>query len=497
MEIARTFKSLLPVIGIVIGSIVIGALVAVLRTEWQILVVVVAGIVLSAVAFTWIRRPKTWLYALLLYYPIHPTAYKLLTGLFPSIPSPIFSVWQDILILALLGAGLWQLRKQLSFRITALDLVIAAWLFWAVPSAINSGDFTLIVYGFRLTYLPVLLYFAMRLLPFRDLIEYRQLIDFILVVSGIVAISGILLYFVVPREVLQAWYAQNNFVQSYYQNILRMDSIFWTPVIFGSLMALAATLCFALLFSGEGGSSKRSRYFWGLLLFSFCCLMSLSRGAWISEVVGVGIIAFLNRKSRLGFLTIIGLIIGIGTLAAMIGSGSDDPFVKHVATIFDESELGTGQIPRSEQRLAGLRDISGNLLLGVGLGKTGYVAAWFEGSDPASAAIVADNWYIKLLQESGIIGFSIFILYLFVFVVRTYRGSRDLSPGPYRSLVLGVWAAFIGFCIQGYGSNVWDFYMLSSVYWILVGIIANITQVSHYGMLSARSRGATKAEISS
>lgn len=421
-------------------------------------------------------KTKIWLYILLIYYPIHPTAYKLLIMYFPSLPPPVFSVWQDCIILSLFGCGIFQGIKEPKYKLITLDYAIFLWLCLSLPSAIKSETIIPAIYGFRLTYLPVLLYFAVRFLPLEKFEDYQRLVNTILMVSGFIALSGIVLYYFVPFQYIETWYALNAMPINYYQDIRRMDSIFWSPVVFGALMATSATLCYSLLFETSKKSFSRKVYLIGIILFSYCCLYTLSRGSWIAEVTGISIISFVKWRKKLGFLTIcfLGLTIVITSLTFL--TDFDNPWTKHLATIIDNSELGTGQIEREEQRNAGLNDIFKNILFGKGLGSSGHVGAWFQNPVGNMDIVVADNWYIKVTQESGVIGLTIFIIFVILFLSYVFKNYRVLTPSPYRDLILGIGAAFIGFNIQGYGSNVWDFYMVGFVYWLMIAITVNIVQ---------------------
>jgi len=79
------------------------------------------------------------------------------------------------------------------------------------------------------------------------------------------------------------------------------------------------------------------------------------------------------------------------------------------------------------------------------------------------------------LAESGALGFTAFVFFLATLFVYLIWGYRRLGPGEARVLVLGVLACLSGFSLQGYGSDVWDFYMLKSIYWILIAMAVNVT----------------------
>ncbi|MCL4562614.1 MAG: O-antigen ligase family protein [Chloroflexi bacterium] len=419
-----------------------------------------------------------WLYILLFsYYPFHPTIYALITKSFPSIPSPLVSVWQDILILLIFLFALYSIISKSPGRISIVDIFVFAWILISIPSAIISGNIIVIVYGFRLTYLPVLLYFGIRFLPFRDFTGYKPIINTIINISLVVIILGIVIYFIIPFNIIAKWYQINDFTIGYYQNIRRMDSIFWSPVVFGSLMSMNAILSFSLLLSEKRKNILGSKYIWLTILFTFGCLMSLSRGAWGSELIGIIIIALLNISRKLGIATIAGISLVIITIVLLVYSGSSNPFIRHIESTFSTTQYGTGQIPRAAAREAALNNIMQNPF-GVGLGQAGYVASWFSETQQTRGG-EADNWYLKLVEESGIVGAIVFLVLMISFIIYTLIGYINIPFGGQKYIILASLAIIIGVLFQCYGSNVWDFYMLNSIYWTLMGLSMNLITRSY------------------
>jgi O-antigen ligase len=334
--------------------------------------------------------------------------------------------------------------------------------------------------------MPMLLYFSIRLVP-KDFDQYLRLIHLILSISSVVAIIGILFYYFVPIEIMNIWYASNEFTIGYYQNIRRMDSIFWSPVVFGSLMAASSILCYSLTF-GSNNDKYRSAYYIGIVLFTYCCVLSLSRGSWVNLLIGLSTIMLIKIRTNPGFIGFLLIVI----ISAMIGvygaSNSEDPWVKHIATIFSSNkELGSGEINRQEQREAGWDDIRKNIVFGRGLGKSGYIAGRDSENNEVDYAVTADNWYLKYFQESGIVGFIVFIYFIVYFIIYMLKSYVNTKQVQHKSLVLGICACFIGFSFQAYGSNAWDFPMLNSILWVLIGVGVNISQTCSKSYIRRRT----------
>ena len=188
---------------------------------------------MGVVAASWRRshtgHADTWLNILILYYALHPTVYALLRLFVPWVPTWIYVAGPDILLLGLLASALARECVRPALRFCLLDLSVVLWMATALTSAVISGDATAILYGLRITYLPIALYWVVRLRFQERSDACIALADHILRVGAGVAVIGLVLYFLVPMDVLLPWYLENEFVVGYYQGIRRMDSIFWTP----------------------------------------------------------------------------------------------------------------------------------------------------------------------------------------------------------------------------------------------------------------------------
>ena len=203
----------------------------------------------------------------------------------------------------------------------------------------------------------------------------------------------------------------------------------------------------------------------------------MSRGAWIAELSGLALVILVQPGTRR-----IALWFGIGALAAIAlfvfaVSAPEDPWVLHIESIASNTQFGSGQINRSEQRQDGIQDILAHPVLGKGLGRAGYVAVWFQDSQPATGTAVADNWYIKTWQESGAFGFVCFGIFSVSVFFQGYRKLRPPAVVQHRSAAVGVWAAAVGYTLQGFGSNMWDFYMANALFWMLIGSFNNLVDL--------------------
>jgi hypothetical protein len=385
------------------------------------------------------------------------------TVLLNPIPEKAITIIPDLVLAILFTKAFFRRYVRGDFRFTIPDLLaIIVFLYSAALSFPDLGNGIL---GFRISGARILLYFTIRLqygtgetiLDASN--EWTRFISAIAKVLIAVGVLGYLIAWVLPEKAAQAWYTANGFVIGYYEGVRRMDSIFWSPVAFAAAMAFASLIFFDAFLK----ASRRGARLWALAAFLFvssCNLLSMSRGAWVSEAVGV-LVLLAMYKDKLRSLALVMLaIIVLGGLVS-----SSDSLKRQMASLLSTTEAGTGQIPRFDQRKEGLASILENPL-GYGVGSSGYIGARKEG--PIKA--VTDNWYIKTTRELGIVGLMLYLA-LFAALIGSAAKTGSASIVGRQALYL---AFVFGFLMEAYGSNVFDFDFMGGMFWIMTGYAMNI-----------------------
>lgn len=377
-------------------------------------------------------------------------------------PEKLITGVPDLLLAFLFAKAFFRSYVRGGFRFAPPDLLaIIIFSYSATLAFLNAGDGIL---GFRMSGARILLYFTVRLegdeggtiLGARaDEARFMSAISRILVVVGVL---GYLVVWAIPEKSVQAWYKANNFVIGYYSGIRRMDSIFWSPVAFGASMAFAS-LFFFDAFLKASCRRDRLRSLTVFLFLSSCNLFSMSRGAWIYELAGALVLLALHRDKLRSLALVLLTVIVLGSLVA-----SSDSLKRQISSILSTTEVGTGQIPRYNQRKEGVASILDNPL-GYGVGSSGYIGAREKGFIKA----VTDNWYIKTAQELGVVGLGLYLA-LFVALIIGAAGTSLMSNPKPQAFYL---AMIAGFLLEAYGSNLFDFDFMGGIFWILSGFAMN------------------------
>ncbi|MGH2483448.1 MAG: O-antigen ligase family protein, partial [Candidatus Limnocylindria bacterium] len=237
---------------------------------------------------------------------------------------------------------------------------------------------------------------------------------------------------------------------------LRFGSLVRNPNILGTLigMALPFTL-FSLV------RLPRDRRWWitfGMALaLVLALLLTYSRGSWLGVAVGFGVVALIiDRRALMAF----GVVVVLAYVTAVVmpkgilagGSLGFDPFA---TTINRFNEVGEGRDLRSLFIVNALPIVADHPILGVGPGRYGGAAASVFGS-PVHVRYgtdllltnqrTADNFWLHMGVEGGVLGFSAFLAMIGAALIRPIRALRGSTGGRF-SVSAGVVSATAVVCV--------------------------------------------------
>jgi len=310
--------------------------------------------------------------------------------------------------------------------------------------------------GFRITYLPISLYFLARFWqPDRETISKTlQAIFFILI---ILAFSGWILWLFFPEFTKLMYEYSGHPIAIYF--VVRMTSFLWTPVLFGTLMAWAGFYYF--------WKTLRNPKFFNidliLLIIAFSGLtMSVSRGPMLSFLLAIiALIPFFEKLKKA--LMITGLLIVIQSVISLIVM-NDLQLQRWTVSSTVSTMSMNKDITRVSRWDSSMNDFRLKPM-GHGLGNAGEVA--YKNLDPKNKATLStDGWYLKLACETGIPGLLSFLALAVIFLILLWRNraySIELLGFP----LLGFASMIIVQCIS---SNVLDFHPYIGIFWFITGL---------------------------
>lgn len=366
-----------------------------------------------------------------------------------------FSILADLIFASIASYCLYSLfaKKQLD----KIDLIFLGYIaFSVIYGSILSHHKMAIIYGFRMTYLPMFMYFVGRNATMNE-VGADLLKKMMLLVSAI-AVVGLLLYFPFHNVYLYI-ISLNHDYEFEHQLVPRMTSLFYTPLVFSSVVAFAS-LYYLILY-------RKTNSKMDLLLFilnGVCLILSISRGAILAFIIMIPVFLFLLKGFKKIILPLI-TVLTIATLCINAISPKKDAFFLFgfiMKSSVNTMEMGD-HIKRVDFWTTSVTDFKSHPM-GFGLGKSGHVAnRLFKDTDVPAAIYANDGWYLKLLLETGIPGFLFFVLLMFFIINSVLQIQNSYDKAFFLCLLL-----IIGF--QSIVSNVPDFTFASFFLWLLIGL---------------------------
>ncbi len=366
-----------------------------------------------------------------------------------------FSVLPDLIFAAISSFCLLDLFKKK--KLDKIDFIFLGYIaFSVIYGSLLSQHKMAIVYGFRLTYLPMFMYFVGRNAMLNGI--GADLLRKLMLIISAIAVVGLLLYF--PFHNLYLYIINLNHDYEFeHQLVPRMTSLFYTPLVFSSVVAFAA-LYFLVLY--RKNNSKID-----LLLFilnGVCLVLSISRGAILAFIIMIPVFLFLLKGFRKIILPLL-TVVTISTLCINAISPKKDAFFLFgfiMKSSVNTMEMGD-HIKRVDFWNTSVNDFKSHPM-GFGLGKAGHVAdRLFKDTDVPAAIYANDGWYLKLLLETGIPGFIFFVVLMFFVIKSVLQIQNSYDKAFFLCLLL-----IIGF--QSIVSNVPDFTFASFFLWLLIGL---------------------------
>ncbi len=202
-----------------------------------------------------------------------------------------------------------------------------------------------------------------------------------------------------------------------------------------------------------------------IVLALLTLFFTYSRSAWIGLAVAGAVFLWrqVNSEQRHGLIVMggIGLVLAVSGIWLL----RDNNFVQN--TVFHSDETSQSSVSSNEQRLSSLKAASREIIqqpLGAGPGTAG--PASFRNDQPAR---IAENYYLQIGQEVGIVGMALFVAITVLVGKQLLRSKNALAQVLFASLV--------GITVINLISHAWTDDALSIIWWGLAGAAMTLPDI--------------------
>ncbi len=221
----------------------------------------------------------------------------------------------------------------------------------------------------------------------------------------------------------------------------------------------------------------------------FALLLSYTRAAWISVIIGLGILATTLLRIKFKYIALVGLLIigalysnRISILHKMEKNNQDSSsnLAEHVQSVTNIA-TDASNLERLNRWAAALRMYKERPVFGWGPGTYMFKYAPFQNS--SQRTVISTNFgdlgnahseYIGPLAESGIVGMLSFILVAILAIITAYKVYHKVEERELKIAVLSAMLAFITYLVHGLLNNFLDTDKASSLFWGFVALIVSL-----------------------
>ncbi len=339
--------------------------------------------------------------------------------------------------------------KQFKLKIRLIDIFIVLFAGVLIYGTVISYS-TIASTKMALIYIAFILFYFTLVNTIKTRKQLYALIVLVVFVATFVALLGIYQNYT-GVATTQSWVDEEMFGEI----TTRVYSTFDNPNVLGEYLILLIPITLAMFWTAEKWL-HRFAYLGIIGLLALCLIFTSSRGAWLGVMLALAIFIVLRDK-RLVALGLIGLaflpfVIPDSIINRMMSIGQDSSSLSRLSIWFGSLNIVKDYWPS-----------------GVGIGTEAFRVTYPSYSLPgAEYALHAHNLYIQILVETGILGFIVFAILLYMFyknVLSSYWRTEDKFVS---TLFIALCAGMTGYLFQGLVDNIWYNYRMVLMFWVIM-----------------------------
>jgi len=464
-------------------AVVLVVLAAIAARTWMpgfVLVGIALVALAAASAFAWPR-------AVLLVVLLAPVFDRyLVSGLLPDELGPIANLLSEALLIgvgAILVVRAWRAGTLAAALRHPTTLALAAFAALGMVSALlNDVPLRVLVLGLVFTLDAVALFFLPRLVGYTRRQAAASL-------GAVIALVGVAAVIAVLQGLLSPTVFGLTPSPGRFGEVYRLASIFDDPNVFGAFLVVSVPF---VLIAAARLPTRRTRWVAiGVAFVMFVALwLTFSRGSWLALAIGVGVVlAVVDRRALLIGVALAAVSFGTAVVMprdlAVAPPGPGEPSPSQRPELIDSTidrvdTIGQGRDLRTLFVLNAMPILADHPLVGVGPGRYGGAVARSSdtpiyaeyGTDdlfwnPLQRTV--DNFWLHILIEGGVLGFTAFLAAVLVPGVRILTRARS-AVGWDRVLLGGIAAGTAGLAVSSLTTMLLEANSIGFLFWFLLGL---------------------------
>ena len=235
-------------------------------------------------------------------------------------------------------------------------------------------------------------------------------------------------------------------------------TIYWNSMIVG---VLGVAIFWFSVFTNRCNLFFKAIY---SLVFIISILFSTQRGAWLSFIISCLVFFLLNFNIKKTFKYFRYILLFYFFIVTIFNFIRVEQFQDIFQDVYNKFELLDGALNERSYQYDNFVKIIMDYPLGVGLGLLTNKAA-----DLGLLLTTPDGNYYRIFGELGILGIISFVLLLINSLYKSYKMIFKLF-----------FVILIVYIIQAVGTNVFDIYAASFLFWYIIGFVNGVDNITEF-----------------
>lgn len=389
----------------------------------------------------------------------------------------VFQPFKEIIILAMLGVALWDLKERIRFHV--IDYCVAGYLLYTgLYVFLPLGDFGFIerLLAYKNTSFIAFIYFAGRLIDPRTL-QISKYFHFILILAILAAI--LVIYEAASDQHFQSLTGYSDYIFDFFgqqqegdygltwtfqrdaDGLKRFASFFSDPLEHASATLLCICVIAALFTNKNNAFKPTSLGIMALAASLISLFFTLSRSSTVSCFIIIYVYALITHKKYILHISHALIALGFIYIGILLENTDLYDYILSTLTLQEASALGH-LIAWTE----GLTAIISNPF-GLGLGMSGRIAV------SLGSTIGGENQFIILGVQVGVVAVLIYIFTHFAIIAYSYKWYPHLE-GKERMIALCIFLLKVGITLPLFTASLDIFSYLTYINWFLSGVFVNM-----------------------
>lgn len=296
----------------------------------------------------------------------------------------------------------------------------------------------------------------------------KKFILFLFYITVGLAIISILQYLFAQRIMSLLGFELGDVAYRTTMGHLKVSSTLGNASAFATIASAIFIIVFFQTFSNVQLCNRKLMGF-ALVFIGLSIVLSYSRIAWLSLGVVFMISFFFYNRKKIMKVVILGLLILV-----ILNFVFDNSIYNNFISSFGIGENTLG-IKSTKERIGiidkGLSLFAEKPWFGFGLGVTGSPSEHYSHL-LKNGIFITDNYYLKLLIETGIIGTFLFLLFLFFSILKGKKIYNKITDEFLKNLSLSLALGLMIFALTSVAASTLELPAVNCLFWVIIGLLS-------------------------